>query len=391
MGTSSIRHWTLGSSLLAALVGAVAWSGLIACVPLSFCFLPLVLLQTKRGEAYKVAVAYYAGSTWPLVPGANTFFRPHHPFWLALMLWLTASVLLAIPWGLFHFRSWPARFWSVPLALAATSLPPLGLIGWASPLTSAGILFPGTGWLGISAVLFLPWGMTYRPRVGLPLGGALVALANVIYPGDPPPPLTWEAVNTTFGRSELERTDPIIEFQHADWIQQRALSSSAKVIVFPETAVPRWNDATEAFWEPTLLALGASGKTIVFGATVPVAASSQRFNGVIVRGASEPPLFCQRIPVPISMWKPLSQDGFPLRPWGHGSLGVAGERAGILVCYELLIVWPVLTASLEHPTILIGVANDYWASQTCIPAAQRAALTAWARLFRLSKLMAVNT
>jgi hypothetical protein len=391
MGTWLIRHRALASNFLVALLGAVAWSGHDACLALSFGFLPLFLLQANRWAAYKVALAYYAGATWPLVPGANTFFRPHHPFWLALMLWLTASVFLAIPWGLFHFRSWPACFWSVPLALAATSLPPLGLIGWASPLTSAGILFPGTGWLGISAVLLLPWGMTYRPRVGLPLGGALVVLANVIYPGDPPPRVTWEAVNTTFGRSELEHTDPILEFQHADWIQQRALSSSAKVIVFPETAVPRWNDATEAFWEPTLLALGASGKTIVFGATVPLAASSQRFNAVIVRGASEPTLFCQRIPVPISMWKPLSQDGFPLHLTGRGSLGVAGERVAVLICYELLLTWPLLTVSLERPTILIGLANDYWASQTCIPTVQHSALTAWARLFRLPKLMAVNT
>ena len=91
------------------------------------------------------------------------------------------------------------------------------------------------------------------------------------------------------------------------------------------------------------------------------------------------------------MWKPLRQDGIPLRLAGPGTIAVAGHRAGILICYELLLTWPVFTVSLEHPTILVGLANDYWASQTSIAAAQRAALTAWARLFRLPKLIAVNT
>jgi hypothetical protein len=266
----------------------------------------------------------------------------------------------------------------------------LGLIGWASPLTSAGMLFPGTGWLGIAAVLFLPWGMTCRPCVGLPLAAAFVALANALYPGDPAPPPAWEAINTTFGRSELEHPDPMREFQHAEWIQQRALFSSAKVIVFPETALPRWNEATELFWEPAFSALAASGRTILFGATVAIRASPQRHNTLVVRGASKPTVFRQRIPVPISMWKPLSQDGFPLHLMGRGTLGVASERVEVLICYEMLLTLPVLTASLEHPTMLIGVANDYWASQTCIPAVQHAALTAWARLFHLPKLMALN-
>jgi hypothetical protein len=233
--------------------------------------------------------------------------------------------------------------------------------------------------------------MTYRPRIGLPLAGALVALANAIYPGDPAQPSAWEAINTRFGRSELELPNPVREFQNAEWIQQRALSSSAKVTLFPETVVPRWNEATEAFWQPTLLALAARGKTIVFGSTVPVPGSLQRLNTVIVRGANEPAFFCQRMPVPVAMWKPLSQDGFPVRLMGRGSVGVAGERVGVLICYELFLTWPVLSASLEHPTIVIGVANDYWASQTCIPAVQRATLTAWGRLFRLPRLMAVNT
>ena len=35
-------------------------------------------------------------------------------------------------------------------------VPPLGIIGLASPLTAAGYLFPGTGWAGLAAVALLP-------------------------------------------------------------------------------------------------------------------------------------------------------------------------------------------------------------------------------------------
>jgi apolipoprotein N-acyltransferase len=91
------------------------------------------------------------------------------------------------------------------------------------------------------------------------------------------------------------------------------------------------------------------------------------------------------------MWKPLAKDGIPLRLRGPGTVTVAGQRVAFFICYELLLTWPVLASAVERPTVLIGVANDYWAKHTRIPAAQRAALTAWARLFRIPRLTAVNT
>lgn len=391
MGTSLTSQRTIIGCLVAALIGAIGWSGHAAMLPLSFGFLLLVLMQPDRWAAFSVALFYYAAASWPLVPGAQAFFGPSCSFFQGTMLWLISSILLAAPWGVLYFRTWPARFCSVPLALAATSLPPLGLIGWASPLTCAGILFPGTAWVGIIAVLFLPGLILRYPRWGLLTTVALIATTNIFYPGDPAPPPEWEAVDTSLGRSEFELPDPIREFQHAEWIEQRALHSRAKVIVFPETVVPRWNEATEAFWQPTLSALTASGITIVFGSTIPVVASERRFNSIIIRGASSPASFTQHIPPPISMWQPFTQSGFPLRLTGPSTVPVAGERAAILICYELLLTWPVFSASWEHPTILVGVANDYWARQTRIPAIQRVALDAWARLFTLPRLMAVNT
>lgn len=41
------------------------------------------------------------------------------------------------------------------LALAATALPPLGVIGWLSPLNASGVLFPGLGWMGLRSLVLL--------------------------------------------------------------------------------------------------------------------------------------------------------------------------------------------------------------------------------------------
>jgi hypothetical protein len=391
MGLWVSCHRTLISSFLAAAVGALAWSGQTAPLSMSFVFLVVFIVQSDRRAAYAVALSYYVGSSWPLVPGARAFFGADSSFFGGVLLWLAASALLASPWGLFHFTNWPARFWSVPLALSATALPPLAIIGWASPLTSAGILFPGTGWLGIIALVLLPATIVRRPRLGVTAAVALAAIGNWVHPGNVPPPAGWEAVGTTFGRSELEVPDPIREFQNAEWIKLHALSSSANVIIFPETAIPRWNDAAELFWEPTLEEFTNSGKTIIIGTTVIDDRTRSPANTVIIRGAGGPASFSQRIPPPISMWRPFSSSGFPLRFAGVSTTRLCEERAAFLICYELLLTWPVLRASLDHPTILIGVANDYWANHTPIPAVQRAALTAWARLFSLPSLMATNT
>src|SRR5262249_17033780 len=125
-------------------------------LPLTVFFPLIFLMQRTRRRAYAIALTYYLASTWPLVPGAKTFFGPHSSWQLSLGFWLTASALLAIPCGLFYFCSWPARYASVAAAVAATTFPPVGFVGWASPVTSAGLLFPGFGWLGILAMLVLP-------------------------------------------------------------------------------------------------------------------------------------------------------------------------------------------------------------------------------------------
>ena len=92
------------------------------------------------------------------------------------------------------------------------------------------------------------------------------------------------------------------------------------------------------------------------------------------------------------MWKLFSaKDGVPLRLLGTGTAMVADQRAAILICYEQLLIWPIITSAFESPNMLIGAANDYWAAGTPIPTVQNACLHAWACLFRLPYISDSNT
>jgi hypothetical protein len=385
----------------------------------------IALSQPSRSGSYAAALSYYGAALWPLIPVAKNFFGPQVSAVAALLLWAFAMAALASVWPLVWTTNRRETVWRAPLALFLTVLPPLGIIGFASPLTAAGFLFPNTSWCGLLAFSVFSGGLAAWPRNALP---ALAALALVFNADstDPKPPATWQGINTKFGAIAHERVNPITEYQVAQWIQQFALSSNAKVIVFPETVVPTWSVATEAFWQQTLDRLRASGKTILFGARVPLANSTttrvvydftadlaalrgathgvclspirsvafpQRtlsyLNSVLVRGAHTSD-FHQRIPVPIAMWNPLRTESARPNVFGPGVIEVAGERAAILVCYEQLLTWPVLQAGFRHSTLLVGVANDHWATNTPIPAFQLAAVRAWSRLFGIPAVTAMN-
>jgi apolipoprotein N-acyltransferase len=253
----------------------------------------------------------------------------------------------------------------------------------------------------------------------------LAVLANAIHPHDPVPPPGWKAINTEFGAVAHSTLAPGTEYQIAETIQREALGADASVIVFPETVVPYWTDATDQFWRTGLDALRAKRKTILVGALVPRSdhSNAQRFdfsaeiamlksgeiplrlappqnqhvpdsggsyfNAVIARGA-DTSIFRQRIPVPIAMWKPLSSHGAPINILGPGILPVRGERAAVLICYEELLVWPVVSSMAQRPTVIIAIANDYWATGTTIPRFQRSAVRGWSRLFAVPYLSAVN-
>ena len=370
--------------LLAACVGVLAWSGPIVLIPISLA-LP-VLCHWPSGsinwrERGFVAFAYFAAALWPVTAaGIQLYGIAAVPFLLVVSL--AASGLLAMPFCV------P----SVALPLVLTAVPPLGIIGVANPITASGILFPHTAWFGLIATLLLP-GALIRFRNAVATPAALVVLTlNAVY-HSPEQPRGWQGVNTNFGdiRDKKDRT---AEFRAAQWIQETALASNARVLVFPELAVTRWTEATEAFWQPTTQQLVAQRRTMLIGAGIAIP-GTRDYQNVLIAVPSLPGhetnYLSQSIPLPWVMWNPIAaKERVPLRLWGSGILKVADERAAVLICYEQLISWPILKSTFGNPTAIVAISNAVWTRGTPIPAVQSASVVAWSRLFHLPVISSVN-
>jgi hypothetical protein len=393
--------------------------------------MPLACLAAgMRNAALKSACGYYATALWPMIPGLEAYWKsePLTPF----LLWIGTALLLSLPWAV----AWTSRsvhyLWRAPLALAATIVPPLGIVGLASPLIGAGYLFPGKAWVGLAAVVLLPGiilstqSLSFRAR-GVVIGFAagLCIATHVSDSGDAKPPGGWMAINTDLG----DVSKPFRDFAAARFIQQKAAETSARVLIFPESVVPRWSEATEAFWHQSLercrtrgqiLAIGAGLpdkplgndrerlndlRTYDFGEAIEVLKSgsertihgptrsllSERVDNTMLLVGAESATYNQRIPVPLGMWVPFSKMSVQLRLNAPGVLAIDHQRAAVLICYEQMLTFPILTSMLQHPTVIVGISNTFWVDQTTVPRFQANALRAWAKLFRLPYFLAVNS
>jgi len=425
-------------SLFAAIAIGLAGStghplGVVAAAGMPF----VCLMPATRQAAFQSTFSYYVAGLWPLVPGLELYVGQPATLLLPLTLWIFTAILLSVPWTI----AWTSHrlhfLWRVPLALLATIVPPLGIIGLGSPMIATGYLFPGTAWTGLAAAALLPGILLSTPAfssrrrclihwiaisfcIGLAIGG------RVLPSGDAAATPGWIAVNTHFG----DLSHPFGDYVAAQFIQQEAAKTSARVVIFPESVVPRWSEATEAFWRESLDRCRASGQILAIGAGLPAKAriksddreklsdlTSYDFGAAInalnnINRQSSPALikpypepidntllivgaesatFYQRVPVPVGMWQPFSRISVPLRLGAPGVLTLDHQRAAVLICYEQLLTFPILASMLQHPTVIVGISNTFWVNGTTIPTYQATALRSWAKLFRLPYFSAVNS
>jgi hypothetical protein len=382
--------------VVAASTAATAWSGHLAAIPFSL-VAPLLVYHTKsRKHAYASMFSYYAAASWPLIPGARAFFGVQGTPLIGLLLCLAAAALLALPWGLLFTRERRKAALSIPLCVLLTAIPPLGIIGWASPLLSAGVLFPGSKWFGLALIIVFLSIFRFKPAHSVVCLTFCAVVFQFQYT-QPQLPAGWEAVNTTYGGAGQGDTDFTSEYNTHQAMQTSILESHAAVLLFPEHLVTHWNESTDAFWGNTLTLVAAQHRTVLIGAGINLSgtprnpfAQNRYLNVLLARGEENSALYQERIPIPIAMWKPLGDDGVPLKLFAHGIILIHNQNAAVLICYEQILVWPFLSSALEHPTILLTTSNDYWAKNTRIPAIQESNAASWARLFHLPMLSATN-
>jgi hypothetical protein len=407
------------SCLATVVLGLAVSSAHPAGIVAAFLMLPVVAFwRASRRICYAAAAGYYVGALWPLAVGAKNFFGPEVSLVGAIAFWAVCAMLLALPYALLWTATTRQLVWRAPVALLIGVIPPLGLINFASPLAAAGFLFPAWSWGGFALALAGCGLIVAYPKFGF-LGLTTMALvANILHHGDRQPPSDWQAVNTHLGAISHGPVSPLREYLAAQDIQALAVASPARIVVLPESVVPRWTMSTDLFWKPTIDKLRQTGKVVVIGALIPESlphsntdiqaaivllrtaheaqpiprrAEPYSYRNVAIIRGTQSGIFFQRLPVPVSVWKPFSRGGAPLDLSGPAVLELGGERAAVLICYEEVIPWTVLTAALAHPTLFVGMSNDHWATGTPIPEWQMLCLRAWSRLFWVPYLLAVNT
>lgn len=359
-------------------------------LPVAFLLPALWALSRSRLVAAVVSAAYFLAASRGLPQGVANFYASD--LWPGLLLWFAASLSFVVV----HAALWtkrPGKERAVRYLAAAVlmAVPPFGIVGWAHPITAAGVVFPGWGWWGLAAAAAGLIAMTTKwwPAASIALGGLwLWSAATWTAPSLPE---GWIGVDLRLGQS-LGR-DVSLD-HHRDLIatvKRAANEDRIRVVVLPESTLGFWTPTVERLWRG---GLRGTTITVIAGAAI---VEPDGYDNVMVavsdQGAAV--LYRERMPVPVSMWQPwrgwLGERGSARADFfANPVVELGGKKIAPLICYEQLILWPVLQSLLYGPDFVVATGNGWWTAGTSIVAIQKASAQAWARLFGLPLVTAFN-
>ncbi len=373
---------------LAAVAGWVGWSGSVLFLPVALAFPVLWSIAPKRRAAALVSSGYFLAASRGLPQGVATFYQSD--LWPGLLLWVLASSSFVAVHAVLWTRNPKLRPLRYLVAAFLTAVPPFGITGWAHPVTAAGVFFPGWGWLGLAAMTAGLMGLVtrIRPAVAIILAGFWLWSAAVWT--DPKVIDGWRGVDLDFGAS-LGRDAGLARQRELTATARRFATGNVDIVLLPESALGSWTPTVERFWVD---ALKGTSLTVIAGASV---INAEGYDNVLVAITNKGGrvLYRERMPVPGSMWQPW-------RSWLGGTGGARadffanpvvelnGQNLAPLICYEQLIVWPVLHSLMSDPDAIVAVGNGWWTAETSVIAIQRASTTAWARLFGKPLILSFN-
>lgn len=323
---SSAREWVavfFGWSLGAASVIPAIWSG---------------YFDAPAWQGWIVLLAWAASmSAW-------VFLLPRAALPLALPIWLVVSALVP-PFSLVGFGS--------ALLAGSAGFPGLGAFAFVMPVLVTLSLYASNQGRSTRARR-LPWLFF----VGTALTGSLGANMSA----HQPPAWSW-ALSTSDGAApptlatHFDRQDRLMRAVSA------ALDEGARLVVLPESSNRSWGDGQAAYWSSVTEKARSLGATVLLGVTTDQAIGDEPINALADLGGSS--LHHTMMPMPIGMW----------RPWDVGSsipvrlavepVRMAQGEAIYSICYEDLLVWPVLSRwfAASKPVVLVSAANQWFAPE----------------------------
>lgn len=373
--------------------------------------LPAIWAFAKgRGSATAVWIGYYLAGARDIPIACERFFAGHGElppavaFGLGVILWLSQAIVLAAPWGLAKPNNCQLGHWWRPVAATVlTCVPPLGVIGWLSPLHVASELFPGWQLVALLLGLAVIATAASMPRNALAGLAALpiVGLSLVAHhSAHPHAPNDWVAVNSTFGKLDQASYRALFcRSQEAMLAAQAALDKGNQVVILPEETVGLWRPAVRFWWGPFISSLAHRRQTLVLGADLRAGETEGAAPGlndyfrltdsaIFLGGAHG--RFDSRQPVPGGLWRPGARISASLGSLKQRYSRIAGKLVAFSICYEDYLLWPHWRLYIRRPDILVSVANDWFARDFALGQIQRQSIESVARLSGVPLLRAVN-
>ena len=176
-----------------------------------------------------------------------------------------------------------------------------------------------------------------------------------------------------------------------DTYARLAGSTKARLVVLPETAIPRFLDDVDPVYLKTLTApVAARGGDVLVG--VPLLDKARRYyNAVVSFGSSPQQVYAKSHLVPFGEFVPtgfgwlVAMMRIPLGEFARGApdqqpLAVAGQRVAVNICYEDAFGEEIIR-QLPAATLLVNVSNVAWFGDSLAPAQH----------LRISRTRAVET
>ena len=359
--------------------------GIISCGPqwftmgLAILFPVLFFHARSRPCAFVTALFYFMGVSRALAMGVARYYD--HGVLLGVGIWFAGNMCNALIYALCWHKREGVRFFSAPLAMILTAIPPFGVFGWSNPLTAAGVIFPGSSFAGLLYLLGLYGALAARSR--LFFRGFVLLSLWCLFTSHVPSEGNFGAVATHLGSIEGNFSK---DFNRQRSLVNQARSVRAPVVVLPEGLIAGgWNEVSQRLWQRSI-----GNKTVVLGSTIR-SEEGPMDNAMVAIGVADTQVYLQRQPVPLSMWRPFSSDGYLAHWFDKPILTVGGEKIAPLICYEAFLVWPVVESMLFGAKRIVAIGNYWWADGKEIPSIQRSVIKSWSRLFSVPATIAVNT
>ncbi|MBU2631672.1 MAG: hypothetical protein KKE61_23925 [Proteobacteria bacterium] len=378
--------------LLGMATGLIAWNIYLPVAVL----LPVIWSKTTiKKSAWLVGLGYHLVASRGLISGIPVFFDA--TVFYGVFLWLAAGSIQSLPYYLCAYIKNP--YIAIMLLFTVLILPPVGIVGWANPLTAAGVLFPGTGFAGLFLTILLICSMVWlygKNKAALGIVMVLMFSLPLVNssPGESESNLpNIKGISTDFAGNPVHLGDKFNK-DHQKFIKiyNEYGRSDFKTLVLPETSAGIWFDSTKQLWGRWQRGL-KKDQSVILSTLLPENDRSLKTYNALVEMKKDgfAVLYKARQSVPVAMWRPWDKDSVKSNWFDNPVFEIAGKKATALVCYEAYLTWPVLQSFLSgDPEIILFVANHWWSKDTSLLRIQRDCVSAWAGLFGVPVVTAID-